>query len=280
MTTNRSEITAMWHRDTEWADAVGKMMPKDLPRDFPRGPVIKNLPSNVRDMGLIPGQTTRILQATTREACMPQQRPSTAKKKRLAWWRVATKLQSVKCAVSVRCDKRSYACVYSILTQVLDSLPRSAWVLSGAPLSSGGYKVDCGDPPPPASTTGCCQHPATLSQKELRYLRACLSPGVAHIGWLADIRKEDPALHVNLGQLGRVSHCHSSPLDRLRPSSWLHCSSRLPSVRFPHSLARVVPKSPFQLPSAQKFPSEPVSESPTLFNLHFTDEENRNSRRV
>lgn len=193
---------------------------------------------------------------------------------------MATKLQSVKCAVSVRCDKRSYACVYSILTQVLDSLPRSAWVLSGAPLSSGGYKVDCGDPPPPASTTGCCQHPATLSQRELRYLRACLSPGVAHIGWLADIRKEDPALHVNLGQLGRVSHCHSSPLDRLRPSSRLHCSSRLPSVRFPHSLARVVPKSPFQLPSAQKFPSEPVSESPTLFNLHFTDEENRNSRRV
>ena len=57
-------------------------MPKDLPGDFPRGPVIKNLPSNVGDMGLIPGQTTRILQATTREACMPQQRPSKAKKKK------------------------------------------------------------------------------------------------------------------------------------------------------------------------------------------------------
>ena len=69
----------MWHRDTEWTDAVGKMMPKDLPGDFPGGPVIKNLPSNAGDMGLIPGQRTKIPQATTREADMPRLRPKEAK---------------------------------------------------------------------------------------------------------------------------------------------------------------------------------------------------------
>ena len=80
-------------------------------------------------------------------------RPKKKKKKKiLAWCRVATNLQSVKCAISVRCDKGSYACVDSILTQVLDSLLRSAWALSGAPLSGGGYKVHYGDPPPSAST--------------------------------------------------------------------------------------------------------------------------------
>ena len=130
---------------------------KNLPGDFPGGPVIKNLPSKAGDMGLIPGQRTKIPQATTREACRPQQRPSTAEKKKkkkkiLAWCRVATNLQSVKCAISVRCDKGSYACVDSILTQVLDSLLRSAWALSGTPLSGGGYKVHYGDPPPSAST--------------------------------------------------------------------------------------------------------------------------------
>ena len=31
--------------------------------DFPGGPVVKNLPSNVGDAGLIPGQETKILQA-------------------------------------------------------------------------------------------------------------------------------------------------------------------------------------------------------------------------
>ena len=44
-------------------------------RDFPGGPVVKNLPSNEGDMGLIPGQGTKIpnaagqlsLRATTTE---------------------------------------------------------------------------------------------------------------------------------------------------------------------------------------------------------------------
>ena len=129
---------------------------KNLPGDFPGGPVIKNLPSKAGDMGLIPGQRTKIPQATTREACRPQQRPSTAEKKKkkkkylldVGWLQTF----SVKCAISVWCDKGSYACVDSILTQVLDSLLRSAWALSGAPLSGGGYKVHYGDPPPSAST--------------------------------------------------------------------------------------------------------------------------------
>ena len=33
---------------------------KDNQKDFPGGPMVKNLPSNVGDMGLIPGQGTKI----------------------------------------------------------------------------------------------------------------------------------------------------------------------------------------------------------------------------
>ena len=70
--------------------------------DFPGGPVVKNLPSNAEDVGLIPGQGTKIphaagqlsLHAITREkltrcnerlcmlqqrSCVPQLRPDTAK---------------------------------------------------------------------------------------------------------------------------------------------------------------------------------------------------------
>ena len=46
--------------------------------DFPSGPVVKNLPSNARDMGLTPSRGTKIsrtmgqqsLHAPTREKCM------------------------------------------------------------------------------------------------------------------------------------------------------------------------------------------------------------------
>ena len=37
---------------------------KGSKRDFPGGPVIKNLPHNVGDAGSIPGQGTKILHAT------------------------------------------------------------------------------------------------------------------------------------------------------------------------------------------------------------------------
>ena len=33
-------------------------------KDFPSGPVVKNLPSKARDVGLIPGWGTKVLQAT------------------------------------------------------------------------------------------------------------------------------------------------------------------------------------------------------------------------
>ena len=46
--------------------------------DFPGGPVIRNLPSNAGDSGLIPGWGTKMPHA--RENCMLQQRPSAAKK--------------------------------------------------------------------------------------------------------------------------------------------------------------------------------------------------------
>ena len=52
---------------------------KDLNRDFPGGPVVKNLPSNGGNVGSIPGKRTKIQhavrqvspQVTSREACMP-----------------------------------------------------------------------------------------------------------------------------------------------------------------------------------------------------------------
>ena len=38
----------------------GKMTWKDTERDFPRDPLVKNLRSNARDTGSIPGQRTNI----------------------------------------------------------------------------------------------------------------------------------------------------------------------------------------------------------------------------
>ena len=57
--------------------------------DFPGSPVLKNLPSNERDVGLIHGQGTKIphasgqlnLHAPTTEFIMPQQRPKAAQNK-------------------------------------------------------------------------------------------------------------------------------------------------------------------------------------------------------
>ena len=61
---------------------------------FPGGPVGKNPPSNAGDTGSIPGQGTKIPHSTgqkspcttTREAHVPQQRPSTAKIKKIKNW--------------------------------------------------------------------------------------------------------------------------------------------------------------------------------------------------
>ena len=68
---------------------VGKMPSKNLcntTRDFPGGPVVKNLPYTAGDVGLIPGQRTKIphvagqlrsLRTSTREsACLELQSPS------------------------------------------------------------------------------------------------------------------------------------------------------------------------------------------------------------
>ena len=60
------------------------------PWDFPGDPVVKNLPSNAEDGSLIPSWGTKIprclmaikLMLHTREAHMPQQRPSAARKKK------------------------------------------------------------------------------------------------------------------------------------------------------------------------------------------------------
>ena len=56
-------------------------------QDFPGGSMVKNPPPNPRDRGFSPGWVTKIphamgqlnLRATTREACVPQQRPSAPK---------------------------------------------------------------------------------------------------------------------------------------------------------------------------------------------------------
>ena len=45
---------------------------RKLFRDFPHGPVAKNLPSNAGDMGSIPDQGIKIPQACSNKACMPQ----------------------------------------------------------------------------------------------------------------------------------------------------------------------------------------------------------------
>ena len=59
-------------------------------RDFPGGPVVKNLPSNAGNTGLIPGPGSKIPHATGQQspcttasyrAYTPQLRPDTAKKK-------------------------------------------------------------------------------------------------------------------------------------------------------------------------------------------------------
>ena len=65
-------------------------LPKLQNMHFPPGPAVKNLPSNAGDEGSILGQGTEIPHATgqlspyttTREAHMPQQRASAAKKKK------------------------------------------------------------------------------------------------------------------------------------------------------------------------------------------------------
>ena len=59
-------------------------------RDFPGGPVVKNPPSTIGNVGSIPGQGTKISHAVrqpsphtiTREACVRQQGPSIAREKK------------------------------------------------------------------------------------------------------------------------------------------------------------------------------------------------------
>ena len=58
-------------------------------QDFPGGPVVKGPPSNTGNSGSIPDQEIKIPhalrklipRATTREACVPRQKPSAVKKK-------------------------------------------------------------------------------------------------------------------------------------------------------------------------------------------------------
>ena len=49
---------------------------RKLFRDFPHGPVAKNLPSNIGDMGSIPDQGLRSHRPWDNKACMPQQERS------------------------------------------------------------------------------------------------------------------------------------------------------------------------------------------------------------
>ena len=43
---------------------LSEISQKEKDRDFPSGPVVKNLPSNAGDVDLIPGQGTKIPHAT------------------------------------------------------------------------------------------------------------------------------------------------------------------------------------------------------------------------
>ena len=66
------------------------MLFKEDARDLPGGTVVKNLPSNAGDEGLIPGQGTKILQAasqlilyTTRKTQHSQKKHKTDTKKKI-----------------------------------------------------------------------------------------------------------------------------------------------------------------------------------------------------
>ena len=48
--------------EVAWWD-IGREYAEQLQEDFPGGPVVRNLPCNARDRGLIPGQGTKILHA-------------------------------------------------------------------------------------------------------------------------------------------------------------------------------------------------------------------------
>ena len=50
------------HMEVAWWD-IGREYAEQLQEDFPGGPVVRNLPCNARDRGLIPGQGTKILHA-------------------------------------------------------------------------------------------------------------------------------------------------------------------------------------------------------------------------
>ena len=52
---------------------------KDLPRDFPGGPVIKNPPCDAGDTGSIPGQGTKIPHTTEKLSPRTTTRESTTK---------------------------------------------------------------------------------------------------------------------------------------------------------------------------------------------------------
>ena len=51
-------------RDKPWGNTMRKGTSKVYLGDFPGGLVVKNLPSNAGDVGLIPGQGTKIQHAT------------------------------------------------------------------------------------------------------------------------------------------------------------------------------------------------------------------------
>ena len=185
MTTNKPESTDMWHRDTEWADAVGKTMPKTclgislvvqwlricLPK---QGTWVWSLVRELRSHKPQPEKPA----GHNKDPAQPK------KKKRLAWCRVATNPQSVKCAIS----QYLWGVIKGAMPVFTNTYPSARldakvcmgviwctviwWWVQGALQRSSPF----------------CQHTATLSQRELQYLRSCPSPGVAHIGWLADIR--------------------------------------------------------------------------------------------
>ena len=76
------------HMEVAWWD-IGREYAEQLQEDFPGGPVVRNLPCNARDRGLIPGQGTKILhaveqlnlRATSRKPVHGNQRSNITKQK-------------------------------------------------------------------------------------------------------------------------------------------------------------------------------------------------------
>ena len=64
----------MFQKARKYSETTG-ITSKEKSRDFSGGPEVKNLTSNVGDVGSIPGRGAKIPHATGQLSCMPHENP-------------------------------------------------------------------------------------------------------------------------------------------------------------------------------------------------------------